>query len=513
MNARRPRFAAFAALGALVGASYAFRLPALLNARSTNSDAAVVGLQAMHLLRGEWSPFLWGSGYQTSADSVVAAVFFTVLGASPLALMLSSLTLQVIATLLVFATLRRRVTDSAALLLTMPMVVTTSCLHSYALYPPRQASLTLAVAAFWAIDRGARERHWLTLGGALATLAVSADPYPMLLVPLSALFALLVAWDGETMRLRLARVLSFGAGALLGLLPFVLLRSARGAKSGPMGLTTSMLAHHWDLLVRECLPWAIGLKVYHARNVMDYGPWDAPLAVRVVQIAGAASLAVVVVVALASAFAPRRRLAWPDARLGLVSGLVYPLAVGAFLVSVMVMDHFSMRYLAALALLTPFAALPAYRLFGGRRFALVFAPHLLATAIGGWVGYGTFVRGLVPEQAPELRDDLALEELLAARGIEVATADYWASYRLTLLWKERIVVVPTNAGEDRYRPYRDRFEAAKRFAYIHDRGRSREDVSVAERSLRASDRIVETLRTGSHVVFVAERAAPGDGSM
>ena len=60
------------ALVALVAASFAFRAPALLNAGQTNSDAAVVGLQAMHVLRGEGSPFLWGSGYQTSTDSIVA---------------------------------------------------------------------------------------------------------------------------------------------------------------------------------------------------------------------------------------------------------------------------------------------------------------------------------------------------------------------------------------------------------------------------------------------------------
>ena len=56
----------------LVLGSYLFRLPPLLNARSTNSDAAIVGLQAMHILRGERSAFLWGSGYQTSADAWVA---------------------------------------------------------------------------------------------------------------------------------------------------------------------------------------------------------------------------------------------------------------------------------------------------------------------------------------------------------------------------------------------------------------------------------------------------------
>jgi len=52
------------ALGVL---SFLTRLPALMNASGTNSDAAVVGLQARHIFH-EWSPFLWGSGYQTSAD-------------------------------------------------------------------------------------------------------------------------------------------------------------------------------------------------------------------------------------------------------------------------------------------------------------------------------------------------------------------------------------------------------------------------------------------------------------
>ena len=136
----------------LLAASYAFRLPPLLNARSTNSDAAVVGLQAMHMLRGELSPFLWGSGYQTSADSLVAALFFALLGPSPLVLMLSALTMHLVATFFVFAILRRRFAPWVALLLTMPMIVSPSSVHSYALYPPRQLSLTLAMAAFWAID-------------------------------------------------------------------------------------------------------------------------------------------------------------------------------------------------------------------------------------------------------------------------------------------------------------------------------------------------------------------------
>ena len=73
-------------LAVLLLASVAFRWPALINAATVNSDAAIVGLQASHILHGEWAWVLWGSGCQTFADSFVAAGFFALLGATPLAL-------------------------------------------------------------------------------------------------------------------------------------------------------------------------------------------------------------------------------------------------------------------------------------------------------------------------------------------------------------------------------------------------------------------------------------------
>jgi hypothetical protein len=170
------------------------------------------------------------------------------------------------------------------------------------------------------------------------------------------------------------------------------------------------------------------------------------------------------------------------------------------------MDHFSMRYLAVLTLMTPFAAAPAARALGAKRLAAVFAPHLLASAVAGWVGYGPFVRGPVPvAETPELRDDYTLFEMLRARDIRHAEADYWTSYRLTYLFREAVVVVPTNAVEDRYAPYRRAFEAAPVFAYVHDPGRSREDVSRAERELTEANAKVERLTAGRLVVFIVRR--------
>jgi hypothetical protein len=143
---------------------------------------------------------------------------------------------------------------------------------------------------------------------------------------------------------------------------------------------------------------------------------------------------------------------------------------------------------------------------GPRRFALVFAPHLLASAVAGWVGYGPFVRGVLPvAETPELRDDYALADTLRARGVRWATADYWASYRLTLLYREEIVVVPSNAVEDRYPPYRLAFEAERVFAYVFDPQRSREDIIVAERDLVAANEHVEKLRVGELTAFIVTR--------
>jgi hypothetical protein len=491
------------AAAALVVASYLFRLPPLLNARSTNSDAAVVGLQAMHLLRGELSPFLWGSGYQTSADALAAAAFFAVLGPSPTALMLSALTLHVIGTWLVFATLRRRFDPWTALLLAMPLVVAPSSVHTYALYPPRQLSITLALAALSAIDRAtlptSRSARWLALGGLLFGLAVSADPYPAVLAPVVLGYGALVAWR-EARRL----LPSLAIGVAAGLAPFVALHRMPRGQTGQMGLALGVAGHNWDLLVRECLPWALSYKVYYAHNVMDYRPWDAPAAVRVVQYAGAFAAFAIVCVGLGGAF--MRRLSPAVRQLGLAGALTYPVALGAFLVSVMVMDHFSMRYLAVLTIMLPFAAMPAASLLGTRRFAIVIAPHLVASALCGWIGYGPFVRGPRPvRETPELRDDYVLFDLLRARGVGYAEADYWASYRLTFLSGERIVVVPTNAGEDRYPPYRRAFEDARVFAYVFDPGRSREDLREAEARLTATNAHVEGLRAGGHTVLLVTR--------
>jgi hypothetical protein len=113
----------------------------------------------------------------------------------------------------------------------------------------------------------------------------------------------------------------------------------------------------------------------------------------------------------------------------------------------------------------------------------VLALPLFAAGLGGWMSFGPMVRGPVPVRLAAT-EELALRDALQARGIRLAVADYWVSYRLTFLWREDIVVVPRNASEDRYAPYRLAWLDAERFAYIFDPDTSRETPKMVEDELK-----------------------------
>src|SRR3712207_3476813 len=92
----------------LLVASTLFRLPNLLNARGVHSDAAIVGLQALHILRGEWSWFLWGAGYQSSLDALLLSIGFAITGPHALTMMVVPLIGHLLLVSLTFDILRRR---------------------------------------------------------------------------------------------------------------------------------------------------------------------------------------------------------------------------------------------------------------------------------------------------------------------------------------------------------------------------------------------------------------------
>lgn len=505
-------------LAALV-ASILFRLPPLINAPGTHSDAAIVGLQAMHLLRGEWSWFLLGSGYQTSVDAMVAALWFAVTGPSPLVLMASTLAGHILLTWFVFATLRRRLPGWTAAILVTPLIFAPDPVHTYVLYPPRQASLTLVFASLWVLDGAPAARapaRRLSLGAAVGALAVFADPYALLFVPMVGLHGflaslsaapeaasragLLRAVGGPELRRRLGACL---CGALVGAIPYALLIHSPRASHGQTSLSLAALSHNFALLRDVCLPWLLSAKIFAARHMSDYAPWETGPAAHAFQVI--AAVALVGGILSGGALAGARRIPWEARRLGVVGCLALPVTISAFLVSPMVMDHFSSRYLAAILLMTPFALASLASLLGARRFAAALAPYLVSAAVSGWVSYAPFGLSIHPSLALDERLGQALRE----RGIALAVADYWASYRLTFLYRENPIVVPKNEAEDRYRPYRDRFLAEPVVAYIHDAYRSRESLGEMEARIRSDATeylpLYERFEVGQFTVLILKR--------
>lgn len=518
---------------ALVAASVLYRLPSLANAEGTNADAAVVGLQAMHILRGEHAAYLWGSGYQTAADSYVAAAFFAVLGPTGLALRLSTLTGHVVLTLAVFGMLARRLRVEIAALVAAILVLTPDTLHTYILYPPRQLSLTLSFVGLYLADSCAftgPSRRYLRLGGgaALGTLAVGADPYTLLFLPLWGLFALLLIleeWPGDTgprWRSRLSRGgVGLGAAAL-GALPYLWLLRQPSHSGTTLTLNLDDVQRRYKLLVEECFPALVSTRVYSYAPDGSWGPYPFSAPVTALQHVGAWLFLGAIASGFVLVFA--RRIPWSVRRIGLVGAAALPLTLAAFLASGMVMDRHSSRYLAAIVLFAPLAVAPlswllqdapsrSRRAAGWLRVAAVLAPYLASAAVTGWTSYRPWTDGLrIDRTWGRHADEQALFRALEERHIRYAIADYWASYRLTFLWKEAILVVPKHPSTDRYPPLREAFSTAERVAYIHDPERSDESPDAVAEAVAAGKTpfqpSFEGLRAGPFTVLILTRREP-----
>ncbi|HEX4339293.1 MAG TPA: hypothetical protein VH062_25475 [Polyangiaceae bacterium] len=506
-HGERPRFGHgdVTVVSTLLVASIVQSLPPLLNAAGTQSDAAVVGLQAMHALRGEASWFLWGSGYQTSVDSWLAAAFFRMFGATPLVLMLSSFVGYLVLTGFAYATLRRRFPPWSAALLVAPLVLMAPPVHIYAFYPPRQASLTLFFAALCTLD-GATTARRVALGALLAGLACFADPYALLFLPAAVVFLVLLTRD--------RRLLAVGAVALVvGLVPFWLLSHSAGARHGVFQLDSASFGRHVKLLFGECLPYLLGTEVKQFVPGTGYVVWQPPRPFRVVEMLGACSLIAGIVVG--GVIALRRRDVLDARRLGVAGAVMLPITLAAFSVSVMAMDRLSARYLVAIVLMAPFALAPVLRVAGRRTVLVMLAPYLVSIAVGGWLGYGDNVDGArIRTENGRAEDERQLVEALHARGLRYGYADYWVSYRLTFLFHEDPILVPWHAALDRYPPYRRAVKSERTVAYVFDPYWSQEDLAYRKSEL-ATGKVgfepgFDEFRAGRYTVLVLRQDQPGD---
>jgi hypothetical protein len=486
-----------------------------LNAAGTQSDAAIVGLQAMHALRGEASWFLWGSGYQTSMDAFVAAAFFRVLGVTPVALMLSTFTGYLLLIGFAYATVRRRFEAWSAALLVLPLVLMAPPVHIYAFYPPRQLALTLLFAAIWTLDGAAEARapqRRIALGAFVAGLACFADPYALLFLPAVGVFVVLLSQDGADRRATLQRLGAGFAGIGFGLVPFWLLSRAAGASHGVFRLNGALFAKNVALLADECLPYLLGTKVRRFSLGAGVTAWQPPEWFHAIQVLGACVL--VAGIFLGGVVALARKVPADARRLGVAGAVMLPVTLAAFSISAMVMDRLSARYLVAIVLMAPFALAPVVHVVGRRAFAAMLAPYLLSIGAAGWLGYGDNVDGFrIRLENGRARDEIELAAALRERGLHYGLADYWVAYRLTFLMHEDPIIVPWHAKLDRYAPYRRAADAEPIIAYIYDSYWSQEDLSYRKGEFRGGkagfEPGFEEFRVGRYSVLVLRRSRPG----
>jgi hypothetical protein len=492
----------------LVTLNLLFRLPALINANGVHSDAAIVGLQAMHLLHGETSRFLWGARYQGSFDAWVIAALFALGGPSPLKLMLAPLLGHLLLCFFAWRVIERRTTPWKAFLVCLPLVFTPQAINGVALYAPRQWCLTFLFAAIWLIDSAAR--RWgplrVALGLMCGAFSLYLDLYGLQVLAPVVLFFLFCAFDAprekKTVALRFA---SGAAGLALGLLLVQALRSTEDALTtqAELELSRARVLANWPLLKDVCLPWVLGAKAFIPGDNLYPDLWQAPVVVRAWQLTGAGSFLVLIFTSPALLLA--RLVPWEVGRLGLLgSGAAVASALG-FLFSGVVIDMWAARYLAPIVWLAPFALAPLAHVVSTRAMGVALAPYLAVAAMGGWLSFGHYVDGPLPRRDPrgQARDELEVASFLRARQVHVAAAQYWLSYRLTFLYQEDPIVVPLVG--DRYSPYRDLFDRASRVAYVFHPSEPRARPEEVLPSLAEQGGQVERAEIAGFTVLINQR--------
>jgi hypothetical protein len=459
--------------GALLASAVLFRLPALLNARDVNSDAAVVGLQAIHILHGEWSWFLWEAGYQSSLDSVLTAGAFGVFGISPLVLALVPLAGYLLALGLAFAVLERRIGLLAAVVGVLVLVIGSPAINAITVAPPRQWSITLVFLSIWLLDGAAASRRSslrFGAGACCAALAVLVDLYTLLFMPGIAIFALLCTSDdtrdSTTKRRRLAACL---VGATAGVALVVAIRLFNETPtSGVLGFGTYQLRQRLELLWQQALPFALGYGLYQdGVNHLTRGLRTAPWPWYGLQIAAGWSL--VAGIAAGGVLALKHAIPWPVLRLGALGAAVAITTLMGFVASTAPSDMWTTRYLGPVFWMAPFALAPLAVRLGSARFATAFAPYLIVAAVAVWHSYGFYVNGLLPRRyAAEHYEqpEQQVREFLRARGIRYAASDYWFAYRFSFVFQEDPIIEAIDLSQSRHLPYQDAFRAQPVKAWV-----------------------------------------------
>ena len=483
------------------------RAPFLLHGdRFFDSDEAVEGLMAEHVLQGEHPAFLWGQHYKGVPEVYLAAAVFAVTGPSVIALKSVTLVCFALFVCLQFVLVERLFSRAIAWMATAFLIFSPPALVQWSLSAnaevvmtllagtvmclgvdiwrrtgSRRAFMTACAAAgfglwvhqyivyYW-VALGLAILHWLPQRRKILRYVVAAREIPAWLRLLTTFLAVVAA-----------AYVALGAAAFL----------TRGFDAAAFGLRIGV--HHpqklWNIaaglliIVMLARIFALSRQSGSMRSLayaaaLAFAAGYAPALAAYATSGGSPPIARTDLAGFSAAISPLVRQIVPivlglrspsGTWLGVPFWLGLPLVFATvasvvalrerpftplfhflvfitpliFLLSGAFIDVQSYRYLMPVSgALAVVFALGVWRIFRRSRVAGAISLAMALTL------FGLEQRAWYRELAPDTRS-AALIECLDRNGVKAAFADYWISYKLTFLTGERIIVAPRN-GVDRY---------------------------------------------------------------
>jgi hypothetical protein len=381
-----------------------------------DSDEAVVGLMALHVLDGELPVFFWGQGFGGSQEALLTAPLFWAFGPSWLALRLVPIALTAAAAVVVWRVGRRTIGEEAAVVAgclawIWPPFLIQRLTHQFGFYAGGLLySALLLLLGLRLVERPSRARAALV--GLVIGLALwqSAQVLPIAVG--------VVAWTLWKQPRCLRQAWIAVLLALVGALPSLVWNARHdwGSLDSTIANTTSY-AHRLRIFLSPLLGMLLGLRTPYTQERL------LPSVLTLLAYAALAGLFVY------GAYRARHRAA---------SLLYVVAAVFPFVYALAPQTLFSQepRYLLVLS---PVVVLLIAQLATTywRGVAVLAVALAVSTATLGRME--TYLDA-VPAQPPKAPRDLApLVETLDRLGVDRVYADFWLAYRLTFDTDERII--------------------------------------------------------------------------